>query len=144
MKDSVKTTHTSSLPPHGDPAKFSDEKRRKVEIDAKLITIFGENYGPKPISIQDYLKKNGPLNSTPASIPIKRLRGGIAARKRREIGELKRLTKIAISAEEKIYFIRKIQEIKKGEKDRVAAKNNKDPIMDKMFNKLFELADKFD
>ena len=142
MKYTLNIKDSNSLPPHGDPAKFSDEKRRK--LDAKLKTIFGEDYGPKPISIENYLKKNGPLNRNPASIPIKKLRGGIAARRRREVGELKRLIKIAISAEEKIHFVRKIQEIKKQEKDRVAAKNkNEDPIMDEMFNKLFELADKF-
>ena len=53
-------------------------------LDVKLKNLFGEDYGPKPISIENYIKKNGPLNRNPTSIPVKKLRGGIAARRRAE------------------------------------------------------------
>ena len=79
---------SNALPPHGDPATISDEKRRI--LDEKLKNLFGEDYGPKPISI-NIEKKNGPLNYNSTDVPVKKLRGGIAARTRREIGELKRL-----------------------------------------------------
>ena len=142
MKYTLNIKDSNSLPPHGDPAKFSDEKRRI--LDDKLKNLFGEYYGPKPISIEEYKKKNGPLNYNSTDVPVKKLRGGIAARTRREVGELKRLVRVAVTAEEKLYFVRKIQEIRRQEKNRIIEKNkSKDPKMDELFKKLFELGNKF-
>ena len=126
--------HSSVHSPHGDPAIGS--KKDLTKINQKLEKIFGSDHGPRPITIEQYKKRNSIQNVAP---PVtKKRRGGKLVAARQEISNLKRLVKLANTAEEKLRFIRMVREAQHKEKERRKEKSmQKDPILDNLFNNFF-------
>ena len=137
VEDASRKQEQSSVPPpHGDPAIGSEKDLTK--INQKLVKIFGSDHGPRPITIEQYKKRNSIQNVAPP-VPKKR-RGGKLVAARQEISNLKRLVKLAKNADEKLRFLRMVKEAQLKEKARRKEKNiKKDPILDKLFDNLFKL-----
>ena len=64
VEDSSRNEEQSSVhPPHGDPAIGS--KKDLTKINQKLEKIFGSDHGPRPITREQYKKRNSIQNVAP-------------------------------------------------------------------------------
>ena len=121
---SIQETSLPSL--HGDPATPDQET-----IDPTI--------GPKPISIEDYRRRNGrkiyypkPQNLEDKTI---KKRGGRLAHFRQQEGLLRKLVKIAATAELKLELTKQLLQLRKQERER---RKTKKPVKDKELQRLFE------
>ena len=137
-----KNSDNNPIPLHGDPA---DQRTRSLDstnikkLDEKLKAIFGEGYGPRPISIENYRRRG--IKTVQQQKKKKGPRGGKAAAARAEIGNLKRVIRITSNIEQKNILIQQLKKRTKEEKERVKDKSL-DKNIDSMFNNLFKLAEK--
>lgn len=102
--------------------------------------------GPRPLTIEEYRQRTQGRHlkqqQQPQAKEVKRERGGVAVRNRRNIGELRRLEKLAVTVAEKNNFKNQRKLLEKEEKRRrqQLKKNHKDKLND-MFNTCFNIID---